>query len=88
MNLTDNVAIEATKIIQNIAQQYFDNYGKMNSKKIPIISKKQLMEELNVTAPMLSKYEYMGLKRIEPVESGKIFYSVDDVIDFMNQFKY
>ncbi|MGV2999544.1 MerR family transcriptional regulator [Streptococcus suis] len=66
----------------------FYNAGKKNAtKQLPILTQKELLQQLKISPNTLKSWERKGLSRLEPpIENTRtVFYKISDVIDFLSK---
>lgn len=53
----------------------------------PIMTQKELLEQLKIAPNTLKSWEQRGLKRLEPPIEGTrcVYYKLDDVLDFLSK---
>lgn len=58
---------------------------KQTSKQLPILTQKELLQELQISPNTLKKWENRGLQRLEPPFEGTrtVYYKLSDVVDFL-----
>lgn len=58
---------------------------KQSHKHLPILTQKELLQELQISPNTLKKWEKRGLQRLEPPIEGTrtVYYKLSDVIDFL-----
>lgn len=58
---------------------------KQSHKHLPILTQKELLQELQISPNTLKKWEKRGLQRLEPPVEGTrtVYYKLSDVIDFL-----
>lgn len=54
---------------------------------LPILTQKELLEQLKIAPNTLKSWEQRGLKRLEPPIEGTrcVYYKLDDVLDFLSK---
>lgn len=58
---------------------------KQSHKHLPILTQKELLQELQISPNTLKKWEKRGLQRLEPPFEGTrtVYYKLSDVVDFL-----
>ncbi len=74
--------------IENQLKLIIDLIQQLNSykKSLPILTQKELLEQLKISPNTLKSWENQGLKRLEPpIENTRtVFYKIEDVISFLS----
>jgi hypothetical protein len=74
--------------IENQLKLIIDLLQQLNSYKkfLPILTQKELLEQLKISPNTLKSWEILGLTRLEPpIENTRtVFYKVEDVISFLS----
>lgn len=58
---------------------------KQSNKQLPLLTQKELLEELQISPNTLKKWENRGLQRLEPPFEGTrtVYYKVSDILNFL-----
>lgn len=78
--------IEDLKLnILESVERYLKNHEKIPQKKLNLISKTELKEELNIGDKTLNGWEHAGLRQyIPPIEdTRKAYYKISEVLKFL-----
>lgn len=74
--------------IENQLKLIIDLIQQLNSykKSFPILTQKELLEQLKISPNTLKSWESLGLTRLEPpIENTRtVFYKIEDVISFLS----
>jgi uncharacterized protein YjbK len=74
--------------IENQLKLIIDLIHQLNSykKSLPILTQKELLEQLKISPNTLKSWGNLGLKRLEPpIENTRtVFYKIEDVISFLS----
>lgn len=73
-----------SNILESV-ERYLKNHEKIPPKKLNLISKTELKEELNIGDKTLSSWEHAGLRQyIPPIEdTRKAYYKISEVLKFL-----
>ncbi|MDQ8759985.1 helix-turn-helix transcriptional regulator [Streptococcus ruminantium] len=60
---------------------------KQSHKHLPILTQKELLQELQISPNTLKKWENQGLQRLEPPFEGTrtVYYKLSDIVDFLEK---
>jgi len=87
MNLSlSNLETELANLVASEFRKCFTNEIANQLSKSPLMTKKEVMQELTITDTYLSTLEYHGLKRIQIDGTKKIFYKRDELYKLMDSF--
>ncbi|HEL9633617.1 hypothetical protein HO542_02790 [Streptococcus suis] len=73
--------------IQELLEVLIELQKKNATKQLPILTQKELLQQLQISPNTLRSWELRGLPRLEPpIESTRtVFYKISDVIDFLSK---
>ena len=68
-----------------IVEDFLESYQETQSKTLPLLTQKEVMEELDVSYATLARWEGLGLKRYTPpVEDTRtVYYHKTDILLFL-----
>ncbi len=73
-----------SKILEEV-ERYLKSHEKAPQKRLDLISKVELKEELGIGDKTLTKWESAGLRRYQPPleDTRKVYYKVTDILKFL-----
>ena len=73
-----------SKILEAV-ERYLKSHEKVPQKRLDLISKVELKEELGIGDKTLTKWECAGLRRYQPPleDTRKVYYKVTDILKFL-----
>ena len=73
-----------SKILEAV-ERYLKSHEKVPQKRLDLISKVELKEELGIGDKTLQKWEGAGLRRYQPPleDTRKVYYKVTDILKFL-----
>ncbi|HEL2053520.1 TPA: MerR family transcriptional regulator [Streptococcus suis] len=73
--------------IQELLELLIELNKKNSTRQLPILTQKELLNQLGISPNTLRSWELRGLPRLEPpIESTRtVFYKISDVIDFLSK---
>ncbi|HEM3490081.1 TPA: MerR family transcriptional regulator [Streptococcus suis] len=73
--------------IQELLEVLIELQKKNATKQLPILTQKELLNQLGISPNTLKTWEMRGLPRLEPpIENTRtVFYKISDVIDFLSK---
>ncbi|HEM3625063.1 MerR family transcriptional regulator [Streptococcus suis] len=73
--------------IQELLEVLIELQKKNATKQLPILTQKELLQQLKISPNTLKSWERKGLSRLEPpIENTRtVFYKISDVIDFLSK---
>lgn len=84
-NLT---ALVARGLVESVITDFQDYAGQLlelkKGRKLPYISKREVLTELDISSGTLDNWEKNGLNRYKPdYKTSKIYYLIDDICKFI-----